>query len=191
MPLQNLNRITQLPLVLHTVAAATTIGYFRWIQGVLDRSYAASGHPVDYATGQTTFDGGAIKEYYAEMQANGTLDVYVSTQLIDFGFIFGMICIALFVCTLIARLGREGSFARKAGVLAGLSVIAGALCDAIENGVSFIMLANPAGFADWLALPYSAFASIKFALITLGMLLVLVSLLSSLVGRTIKRPTIE
>lgn len=190
MPLQNLNRVTHLSLALHAAAAAATIGYFRWIQGVLDRSYAASGHPVDYATGQTTFDGGAIKDYYAQMQTKGTLDVYVTTQLIDFGFILGMILIAMFVFTLIARLGRDGSFARKTGLLAGLSVIAGALCDAVENGISFIMLANPAGFADWLALPYSTFASVKFALITLGMALVLVSLISSLIGRVMKRPSI-
>lgn len=185
-----LENITRLPLAVHAAASVAAIGYFQWIKGALDRSYAASNHPVDYATGQTSFDGGVIKGYYAQMEAAGTLDVYVTTQLIDFGFILGMMCIALFVCTLIARLARQGSFARKAGLFAGVSILAGALCDAIENGISFIMLADPAGFADWLALPYSAFASVKFALITLGMLLVLVSLVTAIAGRLIKRPAI-
>ncbi|MEH6738663.1 MAG: hypothetical protein V7695_08985 [Sulfitobacter sp.] len=34
------------------------------------------------------------------------------------------------------------------------------------------MLAIPMGFADWLALSYSGFASVKLGLIALGMLLI-------------------
>jgi len=190
MPLSKLNRVTHLPIVLHGAAAVATVGYFQWIKAVLDRSYAASNHPVDYATGQTAFDGGVIKGYYAQMEAVGTLDVYVTTQLIDFGFIFAMACSALFVCTLVARLGREGSFARKVGLIGGGAILLGALCDAIENGISFIMLANPSGFADWLALPYSTFASVKFSLIALGMLMLLISLTSGALGRVVKRPAL-
>lgn len=190
MPLTKMNCVTHLPVVLHGAAAVAAVGYIQWIKGVLDRSYAASSHPVDYATGQTAFDGGVIKGYYAKMEAAGTLDIYVTTQLIDFGFILGMVCIALFVCTLVARLGRAGSFARKMGLIAGVSILAGALCDAIENAISFKMLANPSGFPDWLALPYSTSASVKFALIALGMLLLLVSLASGVLGRALNRPAL-
>lgn len=179
-----------LPVWAHAACAAGTVGFFQWIKGHLDASYAASGHPVDYFTGQTAFSGPVIKEYYGHMQDAGTLDIYIRTQMIDFGFILAMIGVGVFIFTLLARLGRAGSFSRRVGLLAGLSIATGALCDAIENGISFIMLANPAGFADWLALPYSAFASIKFALIAFGMLLVLVSLVTAVAGRLIKRPAI-
>ena len=59
----------------------------------------------------------------------------------------------------------------------------GALSDAIENGWSFIMLANPTDFANWLAIPYSGFASLKFALITLAMLCLLISAVLTVIGR--------
>lgn len=183
-------RITTLPLWAHGLCAVGTLAAFQLVKGRLDASYAASLHPVDYFTGQTSFSAETIKGYYASMQDTGTLDIYRTTQIIDFGFLFSMGCIGIFVCTLIARLSREGSFGRRAGLFAGFAIVLGATCDAIENGWSFVMLANPEGFADWLAYPYSGFASVKFALITLGMLLVLISILSGVIGRVIKKPAI-
>lgn len=61
---------------------------------------------------------------------------------------------------------------------AGLSVMLGATFDAIENLISFVMLANPQGFANWIALPYSGFSAAKFALITLGMALLIAALMA-------------
>ncbi len=45
----------------------------------------------------------------------------------------------------------------------------GTMFDVIENLISFVMLANPNEFANWIALPYSAVAVAKFACITVGM----------------------
>lgn len=185
-----LQAMTTRPLWQHAAAAIGTIGYFQWIQGTLNASYAASGHPVDYATGQTSFDGPTIKGYYATMADQDTLNIYTQTQLIDFGFILAMVLIGLCVTTLIARLGRMGSWGRRIGIWAGISIIAGAICDAIENGWSFIMLANPTGFADWIALPYSTFAVIKFGLIAFGMLLILISFITSILGRVLDKPAL-
>ena len=56
----------------------------------LDASYAASGNPADYATGQLAFDARIIESYYARMIEAGTLPVYLQTQFIDFGFIAAM-----------------------------------------------------------------------------------------------------
>jgi hypothetical protein len=184
------HRITQLPLWLHSAAALASVGLFQLAKAKLDASYAASGHPVDYVTGQTSFNGATIKGYYAQMQELGTLDVYRTTQIIDFGFIAGMACVGLFVATLLARMARPASFGRHVGLFAGLALVLGACCDAIENGWSFVMLANPAGFADWIALPYSGFAVAKFGLIALGMLLILLCLLLTAIGHILKRPTI-
>jgi hypothetical protein len=62
--------------------------------------------------------------------------------------------------------------------------------DALENLTSFVMLADPQGFADLLALPYSGFAVVKFALITAGMAAVLISLALTATGRLSGRPGI-
>ena len=183
MLIKYLPRVTTLPIWAHVGTATATVVGFNWIKARLDTSYAASKHPVDYATGQTTFDGATIKGYYAHMIETGTLDIYRTTQLVDFGFILAIACMGIFVCTLVARAARDGSWGRRLGLIAGLCAISGALSDAIENGWSFIMLANPTGFANWLAIPYSSFASLKFALITFAMLCLLISAVLAVSGR--------
>ncbi len=184
------NRILALPVAAHAGALAVSIVGFNWVKGKLDASYAASRHPVDYATGQTSFSGEAVKGWYKIMSDAGTLDIYRQTQLIDFGFIVGMIAIGLFGGLLLARAWRSGSLARKAALFTATVVPVGALFDAAENFISFVMLANPADFANWIALPYSAFASLKFALITMGMGGVLASLIAGATGRLLNRPAI-
>lgn len=190
MSLHVLNKIASLPLVVHVGAMVATFLGFNWIKTKLDQSYANSLHPVDYATGQTTFSGEMVKSYYAHMIEQGTLDIYVTTQLIDFGFILAIACMGAFFCTFVARASREGSWGRRVGLFAGLCAILGAVCDAIENGWSFVMLADPTGFANWLALPYSGFASLKFALITIAMASLILSLLMALAGRVATRPAL-
>lgn len=185
--LRHANKLTEMPIWLHVAATAVAFGVFQAVRVTLDAYYAASNHPVDYATGQTTFDAERIKGFYAVMEQAGTLDIYVRTQLVDFGFLTMIAVFGLLLGTLVARSGPQGSWARKAGLGAAVAAVFGALCDASENAVSFIMLANPQGFADWLALPYSAFAVLKFALITLAMALVLVALLLGLAGRVLPR----
>ena len=171
-PLSLMTRITALPIWVHVTAAVGSVALFEVVKGALDRSYAALMHPVDYVMGQTSFDATTIKGYYATTEEAGTLGIYVRARIIDYGFIVAMCCLALFVFTLIVRLGRDGSVGRRIGIWPGLLVWMGVICDAIENGGAFVMLANPTGFADWLAFPYSGFASVKFALIALSMLLV-------------------
>ncbi len=122
------------------------------------------------------------------MIEQGTLDIYTKTQLINFGFILAMACMGFFVCTFISCASREASWGRRIGIIAGIAVVAGAICDAIENLWSFVMLANPTGFANWLAIPYSAFATAKFALLTLGMLATFTSLVLAIIGQTLKQP---
>ena len=166
----------RLPVAFHVAGTVLTLGAFQAVKAVLDRSYAASRHPVDYATGQLAFDADRIEGYYRVMIEAGTLDIYRTTQLIDFGFIACIMALALFLGTLVARLGREGSWGRKAGVAAALAGIAGATCDAVENLLSFGMLANPSEISQGLATVYSSAAAAKFGLLTLAMALVIVSL---------------
>lgn len=190
MLMRTIEKATQLPLLLHVPAAIASVFWLQWAKTKLDASYAASRHPVDFVTGQTTFSGPEIKGYYDAMTQTQTLDIYVRTQLIDFGFILGVALLGIFVCTLFARLARPASWARRIGLIAGLAFVFGAVSDAIENGWSFIMLMNPSGFADWLALPYSSFAMLKFALMTLAMVLTLICVVCALGGRVLGRPKI-
>ena len=184
------SRLTQSNIFAHAGATAAAFGAFQLVRLRLDALYAVSRHPVDYATGQTTFDGIRIKEFYAHMQAEGTLGIYVQTQLFDFLFIACVALLGLTLGTLTARLGRPGSLARRAGIAAAISAMGGAAMDAAENLVSFVMLADPAGFPNWLALPYSGFAVAKFALMTLAMALVLITLILAAAGRATRRPAL-
>jgi len=52
------------------------------------------------------------------------------------------------------------------------------------------MLADPQGFSNWLAFPYSGFAVLKFALITLGMGLLIATIILAMVGRLLNKPRI-
>lgn len=182
-----MDKLASKSILLHTALTAAVFVGFNLVKNQLDASYAASNHPVDYATGQTTFSAEAIRGFYAHMQDLGTLHIYVKTQIIDFGFIAMMMLMGFFVGALVSRVGPAEGYGRKIGILAGLSVICGAVFDIIENLLSFKMLANPTNFADFIALPYSAAAVSKFALIALGLLLVNLSLVVGLYERIASR----
>lgn len=172
----SLNAPLRLPLWAHGAAAVLAFGAFQGAKALLDASYAASRHPVDYATGQTSFDATQIEGWYGTMQSLGTLDLYVRTQLIDFGFIASVMLVGLMLGTLVARLGRADSWGRKIGLAAAAFAIAGASMDAIENLLSFIMLSTPEAIPQMLAVIYSGAAVIKFALLTTAMAALLLSL---------------
>ncbi len=154
---------------------------------MLDKSYAASGHPVDYATGQLAFDADKIEGFYATMQTAGTLDIYWQTQVIDFGFLLSVGLLALFLGTLVARLSRPGQWGSKLGFAAAGMGIAGACCDALENLTSFILLSKPDDISQAWTMIYSSFAAAKFALLTGAMLAVVLALIFGLTSRWRRR----
>ena len=182
------SRLTSLPMIPHGIAVVAGFFGLGAVQARLDALYAQSGHPVDYATGQTTFDAAQIKEYYAAMQEGGTLDVYIRTQQFDFLFLATLGLFGLLLGTFIARFARVGSWGRWFGGAVAIFAIVGASCDAIENIWSFVMLADPQGFAAWLAIPYSGFAVAKFAAITLAMVSAIIAIGLIAVGRATDRP---
>jgi hypothetical protein len=179
--------LLRLPLAAHLGATALAFGGFQWIKSRLDASYAASGHPVDYATGQLAFDAQMIESYYARMIEAGTLPVYVQTQFLDFGFIAAIMTMSVLFGTLTARLGarinRPGVWGWWAGLAAALLGVAGASFDVLENLLSFVMLDRPQAIPQPLALAYSTAAAAKFALLTSAMLSVLVSLTASALAK--------
>jgi hypothetical protein len=171
-----LNRLNRLPLKVHALVAAGSFVGLGAVNGILNQSYADSRFPVPYAEGQTTFSGSRVKEFYQFMIEQGTLDIYWRTQFIDFGFILAMVALGLTVGSLLARLNRPGSAGAKAGMAVTWLLPLGAAFDAIENLISFVMLAQPESFPDWLAVPYSTAAVIKFGFITIGMMAIIASL---------------
>lgn len=158
--------------------AIATYALARAAQLWLDANYAASGFPVPFYIGQTTFDAAELKDYYQVLLDKGTLGQFVKTQIIDYGFMaatftsFFCLCAALLrSLTALAAPAFSQTIARFFVWFAPLA----AVFDAIENGISFITLMNPQNFADWLVYPYSSFAVMKFAVFSLTYLWVLIA----------------
>ena len=74
---------------------------------------------------------------------------------------------------------------QPAALVVGLISIQAATFDALENGVSFIMLADPQGFADWLIYPYSSLAVAKFLCHAITYIWALLALLIITISRII------
>ena len=159
----------RLPLWVHVLVTAAAFGLFQTTKTALDAHYAASGHPVDYVTGQTAFDAERVEGWYTAMQAQGTLDLYVQTQIIDFGFIAAVMLLGMTLGTLVARLGRDGSLGRRLGLWAAGFAVIGGMLDSVENLLSFAMLAQPDAIPQALAVAYSSAAAAKFAMLTAAM----------------------
>ena len=165
--------------------ALLTFAQARVAQIWLDGFYARSEFPVPYYIGQTRFNGETIKGYYQVLIEKGTLDIYVQTQLVDYVFMaatfLSFFCLAAAVMRSVRSVFTEGWLLSIARVFVWLAPCA-AVMDALENLVSFFMLANPTDFADWLAIPYSAFAVSKFAIFAATYAWVLVAIVVCLMG---------
>lgn len=177
------SKVLHLPVWAHLGATGLALVGFMGAKTQLDASYAASRHPVDYATGQLAFDADLIAGYYRVMQDAGTLGIYVRTQVIDFGFIAMVAAVSLLLAALVARIGLTGSLARRVGRWTALAGVTGAGCDVVENLISFAMLARPDAIPQVLALAYSSVAAAKFGLLTLAMVGLAVTLVLAVISR--------
>lgn len=159
-------------------AALVSFIISKWIQlEWLDKSYVASKFPVPFYVGQTTFNAQETKSHYQFMLDQGTLGIYYQTQLIDFAFIAASFVFTLMVMAAIYKSFKKTSSLRKFAWWMLVIMPFAAVMDALENGVSFFMLANPTGFPDWLILPYSSFAALKFILFATGYLWIIIAII--------------
>lgn len=164
-----INRLLKLPSsYLWAAAIAATILQYA-MMSYLNSIYAATGFPVSYMVGQTAFDGTLIKGYYSVLIEKGTFDDYIMVQLIDFIFMITVFLAHLIACVALYTALPSITWLRKIGMIMAFVTPLAAAFDAFENLVSFLMLANPTGFANWLAYPYSSFAVVKFFLFTVFM----------------------
>lgn len=150
-----------------------------WLEGL----YQATLHPASVFAGQTTFNAESIKGFYAVMLDQGTLGKYVYVQIVDFAFMLTMF--AALVCATVATYRSIPKVRWLKNLAWGIVLIAslGPLFDALENVVSFFMLANPRDFNNWLAIPYSTFAVIKFVLVGIGFFWTLVGIAIALAAQ--------
>ncbi|MFT7560107.1 MAG: hypothetical protein ACI93R_002022 [Flavobacteriales bacterium] len=153
-----------------------------WMGGL----YEATLHPASIIAGQTTFNGDAIKGFYASMIEQGTLTKYVQVQIYDYILMTSMFAWLAGLCVAVYRsLPNVKTLKNIAWTLAILCPLA-PMFDALENIVSFFMLAEPESFANWLALPYSSFAVIKFLLSSLGFAWIVIGGVISLIAWAIR-----
>jgi hypothetical protein len=135
-----------------------------WATDLLNVAYATSGFPVPYWEAQLSFDHLALKGWYGFLQGNNAIDLYLYTQYVDFVFIASVLVLHTSVLVVVSRTLPASSKSRQLMLWAALLSAIAPLADAIENGISFIMLANPTSFEPILALAYSSSAAIKFAM---------------------------
>ena len=157
----------------------------------LDKLYAASGHPVNFATGQLAFDGSTILGYYDAMRAAGTFGTYLQTQMFDFAFIASVIFFGICLGTLIARLGQASCATVSMGIGAAFFAFSGGTLDALENLMSFWLMQFETAIPQMLAYIYSSFAALKFISLTIAMTLAIAAIVTGLisVGMRMIRPT--
>ena len=131
---------------------------------------------------QLAFRAETIKLQYATLIQQGTFGIYVTTQIIDYAWIFGLMLTLFFAHVAIARGQHNPGWRNLALSLAVIApVIASA--DALENLVSFFMLGFPQSFPNWLAPVYSSFAAIKWGWSVIGVSILVVELIALLATR--------
>ena len=156
-------------LQLTAIALVAFVGNL-WATDLLNTAYAASRFPVPYWQAQLSFDHFKLKGWYEFLIKNQTLGLYVQAQFIDFIFIASVLILHTAALLALSRAVPAHSNVRQALIWAALISAIAPLADAVENGISFIMLANPAGFEPSLAIAYSSVAAIKFGMFTFAYL---------------------
>lgn len=157
------------------LAAITTL-VSQFTMAWLNDMYSLTQFPVSFMEGQTTFNATLLKSYYAVLLEKQTMAKYVQVQVADYLFMmtvfvsFGLACIAAYRSLPEHHLCKN--FAWAMVIIAPQT----ATLDAIENAISFVMLRDPQGFANWLVYPYSSFAVAKFFLFTFTAVWVLLAI---------------
>ena len=149
-------------------AAFTVVGVVLnvWTTVVLNRAYAASGFPVPYWEAQLSFSHLKIKGWYQALIEKDSIGLYLHAQYVDFLFIASVLVLHVAVLVLVSRMLPNASRARSVMLFAALLSSLAPVLDALENLVSFVMLAQPLSFEPALALIYSALAAGKFTMFT-------------------------
>jgi len=178
--------VSRFPLAAWWAMAIALVALSQLAQHFLDELYGASLFPVSFFEGQTAFDAVKIKSWYSVLIAHGTLDRYVWVQIADYGYMATVLAAFFALTAAIYRSLPAGHWLKGAAYVMIFVACTAPAFDALENLMSFVMLSDPRGFADWLVYPYSGFASAKFAVYVVTYLwtpfAVVVAIVSRLIG---------
>jgi len=130
---------------------------------IMNHFFELSKYPVSFFESQLSFSGQIIKSHFATMSLQ-ELNYYTIGQLADYGFIISNALIKFSLAVLLARTFSTNSTLRYSGFITAILGILGSLFDAIENIFIFLMIGDPTGFNDWLAVIHSVFALVKYIL---------------------------
>ena len=130
--------------------------------------FAISNYPVFFLKSQLSFSGEIIKSHFSVMTDQDLL-VYLIAQLADYGYllIYGTL---IFTGALkIARKYEKESLWRKTGNMSAILGVIAPICDSLENFCILLMLTNPIGFPDNIAVIHSCFALVKWICLFLAL----------------------
>jgi hypothetical protein len=173
-----IKKFNQGSLAIQGFISFISMGLYVLSSGLLEKYYALSKFPVPYFVQQTSFNATKLKEWYAFMLNQNTFTIYIKTQFIDFLFIATVILAGFTIWSFVANFHSKQSFFYKWGHKLAFALPLAGLFDILENLVSFFMIAKPNDFSNFLVLPYSTFASIKFGFWTIALLWILISLIA-------------
>ncbi|PRY00451.1 hypothetical protein CLV72_10282 [Allonocardiopsis opalescens] len=109
-------------------------------QLLVANSFALARHPVSSFAAQFTFDGATVRDHYLTMQAQGTLDAFITSRRLDYVFILGLALTTTLAPIIYARLQPPGSRLRALDLICVWIMPLSPLLDAIENVLEFAML---------------------------------------------------
>lgn len=160
------------------VAVPAAVAAQVWLQA----TFATVGHPASLGAANTTADPQTVRDWFATLAAQGTLDRMVATELVDLAWIGALAAVLVLGTLLAARLldPRHPAAARRLRAIAPWTALAPGL-DLVENALSLIMLADPSGFPDALAPAHAAASWLK--LISIVGVAVLVPAVTIAAGR--------
>ena len=133
-------------------------------------------YPVGFIESQLSFSGDAIKNHYAQMDAD-SIALYKIGNLLDYIYMVGYGLMLFTGVVIFLRVYSKDSFGDKVGHILAIGGIIAPVCDAIENGFILLMIANPTGFPNIIAILHSVFAAVKYSLIVSSWLFMLISLI--------------
>lgn len=113
-----------------------------------------------------TFSDTTLKSHYSVMEEQGSLDVFVNVQYLDFGLMISTGIFLFLLAVIVARRQSEDSSPQKLGFAAAFMVAFSSISDFFENIVLLVMLSDHQQFPSWMAVLYSGLASVKVGLIT-------------------------
>ncbi len=152
-----------------------------WSSSALNQSYENSGFPVPYHEAQLSFSPSKLKGWYSHLVENNNIEKYISTQNFDFVFILSIVVLHFIALIFVSRLFKEKSTGRKLLIFSAFISLLAPLFDALENLVSYLMLANPMGFSNYLAYVYSTLAAMKFGFFTFAYIAFAVGILTAMI----------